>query len=83
VQEFRDRLVSNPTLENSLRVNTRENARLTFQHVASDTLQDMIDVNFEFYKRVNDDSEFQRTFYDLLFEWIVRSIEAQRRFPAD
>lgn len=82
VREFRNRLVGNPTLENSLRVNTRENARLTFQHVASDTLQDMIDVNFEFYKRVNDDAEFQKTFYDLLFEWIARSIDTPRKPPA-
>jgi hypothetical protein len=33
-----------------------------------DLLQDMIDGHFKFYKHVNDDPEFAKTFLDLLFE---------------
>jgi len=75
-REFEERLTANPTLETSLRVNTRENARLTFDHVANDTLQDMIDTNFKFYKRTNDDAEFAKVFFDWLFERVVKAIEA-------
>jgi type I restriction enzyme R subunit len=75
IREFEERLVTNPTLENSVRVNTRENARLTFEHVANDTLQDMIDTNFKFYKRANDDMEFARLLFDWLFERIARKLE--------
>ena len=76
IREFEERLTANPTLETSLRVNTRENARLTFDHVANDTLQDMIDTNFKFYKRTNDDAEFAKVFFDWLFERVVKAIEA-------
>jgi hypothetical protein len=52
----------------SVRVNTPENARLTFDHVVTDRLQEMVDSNFKFYKRVTDDREFARFFVDRLFE---------------
>ena len=55
-------------LEASVRVNPPENARLTFDHVVNDLLQDMLDGHFKFYKHVNDDPEFAKTFLDLLFE---------------
>jgi hypothetical protein len=42
----------------SIRVNTPENARLTFDHVVGDRLQEMIDSNFKFYKQITDDPEF-------------------------
>ena len=74
MREFEERLLGNPTLEQSIRVNTPENARLTFEHVASDTLQDMMDTNFKFYKRANDDEDFAKLFFDWLFERVVRSM---------
>ncbi len=75
VLEFEERLLGNPTLEQSIRVNTPENARLTFEHVANDTLQDMMDTNFKFYKRANDDEDFAKMFFDWLFERVVKSLE--------
>ena len=54
-----------------MRVNALENARLTFDHVVNDLLQDMIDGHFKFYKQVNDDPEFAKTFLDWLFERYV------------
>ena len=35
----------------SFAVNTRENARLTFDHKVRDHVQDMIDTNFKFFKQ--------------------------------
>ena len=35
---------------------------------SSDTIDYMIDGHFKFYKHVNDDPEFAKTFLDLLFE---------------
>src|SRR5438876_722752 len=56
----------------------RKTLNLVFLPVASfrmdgmwkdnDLLQDMIDGHFKFYKHVNDDPEFAKTFLDLLFE---------------
>jgi type I restriction enzyme R subunit len=61
-------LAGNEALEASVRVNPPENARLTFDLVVNDLLQDMIDGHFKFYKQVNDDPEFAKTFLDWLFE---------------
>ena len=67
IREIEQRLSGNPALEASVRVNPPEHARLTFNHIVNDLLQDMIDGHFKFYKQVTDDPEFAKTFLDLLF----------------
>lgn len=67
IREIEQRLSGNAALEASVRVNPPENARLTFNHVVNDLLQDMIDGHFKFYKQMTDDSEFAKTLLDLLF----------------
>ena len=49
-------------------MNTPENARLTFDSVVTDQLQDLANANFEFYKRVTDDEAFARHFLNWLFD---------------
>ena len=68
VSRLEESLAGNATLEASVRVNPPENARLTFDQVVIDKLQDMIDTNFRFYKQVNDNPEFARRFLSLLFD---------------
>jgi type I restriction enzyme R subunit len=68
IQQLEERLVGDPALVASVRVNTPENARLTFDHVVTDRLQDMVDTNFKFYKRITDGREFSKFFLDWLFE---------------
>jgi type I restriction enzyme R subunit len=68
IHEIEARLTTNASLEASVRVNPPENARLSFDHVVSDLLQDMVDGHFKFYKQVNDDPEFSRVFLDWLFQ---------------
>ena len=68
-------LEDNDSLKNSIRINTPENARLTFQHVANDILQDMINVNFEFYKTVTDDENFGNKLFELLFARYSKKLE--------
>lgn len=68
IEELENRLVDNAALEASVRANTPENARLTFDHVVGDLLQDMVDTNFELYKRVTDDEDFGKFFKDRLYD---------------
>ena len=42
-------------LKAAVLTNTLENVRLALDHVASDRLQDLVDSNFKFYKRITDD----------------------------
>ncbi len=68
IQQLEERLEGDPSLTASVRTNTPENARLTFDLVVNDRLQDMVETNFKFYKRVTDDREFAKFFLDWLFE---------------
>jgi hypothetical protein len=61
-------LAGDTALEQSVRANTPENARLTFDHVVNDLMQDMIEGHFKFYKQVNDDQQFSKFLFDWLFD---------------
>jgi len=72
IQQMENRLVADPGLEASARINPPENVRLTFDQVASDLLQDLMESNFKFYKRVTDDAEVRKFLFAWLFERYYR-----------
>ena len=45
----------------------------TFRQVAEDALEDVINENFKFYKKVSDDEEVYKEFFDRLFEWYLQT----------
>jgi len=49
-------------------INTRENFRLAFNEFFNDTLEGMIDSNFDIYKRIVDNEEFGELFRAVMFE---------------
>jgi type I restriction enzyme, R subunit len=75
IRQLEERLSSHESLADSIRVNTRENAMLTFESVVTDQLQDLANTNFEFYKRVTDDDAFARHFLNWLFERVRQNIK--------
>lgn len=77
IRQLEEKLADDSALKASVHVNPPENARLTFDHVVNDRLQDMIDSNFKFYKQVTDNQEFSKTFLDWLFERYLRSMQPQ------
>ena len=52
------KLEEDNALDASARVNTRENVRLTFDHKFNDIFQDIINSNFDLYRRATDDETF-------------------------
>ena len=68
IEQLEQKLAGNEALAASIRANVPENARLTFDHVVTDELQEMVETNFGFYKRVTDDQAFAKFFLDWLFE---------------
>ena len=75
IQQLEEKLIGETALETSVLTNTPENARLTFDHVVTDRLQDMLDTNFKFYKRITDDRDFGKFFLDWLFERFRKTIK--------
>jgi type I restriction enzyme R subunit len=71
--DLEQRLAANDTIRRSVEVNTAENARLTFDSVARDELQQMVNTNFKFYKRINDDADFAHDLFKWLFERYLQS----------
>jgi len=77
IAELQQRLATDEALAASVRVNPRDKARLTFDHVVNDRIQDMVDVSFKFYKLLNDDPAFAEFFQDMMFARYLRISEAQ------
>jgi len=77
IRDLEGRLDESETLKASVRANASpENVRLTFQHEASQLLQGMIDSNLKFYKQANDDPDFQKTFFDMLFDRYMKKAKS-------
>ena len=66
-------LDSDVALDASARVNTRENVRLTFDQKVEDAIQQIVDKNFDLYKRITDDRAFGAALKNYLFDQYVRT----------
>lgn len=70
--QMMDRLADDVALDAAARVNTRENVRLTFDQKVENVIQDIVDSNFELYKRITDDAAFGETIKNFLFDQYLR-----------
>lgn len=53
-------------------MNTRENVRLTFDPKVEDKIQEIVETNFDLYKRITDDPDFGRALKNFLFDDYIR-----------
>ncbi len=72
LEQIRDALDQDAGLGASARVNTRENVRLTFDPKVEDKIQEIVETNFELYKRITDDPAFGQALKNLLFDDYIR-----------
>jgi type I restriction enzyme R subunit len=72
LEQIRDALDEDGGLDASARVNTRENVRLTFDPKVEDKIQEIVESNFELYKRITDDPAFGRVLKNFLFDDYIR-----------
>ncbi|MBI4540354.1 MAG: ATP-binding protein, partial [Gemmatimonadetes bacterium] len=71
--QMMDRLDADPGLDASARANTRENVRLTFDQKVEHVIQEIVDSNFELYKRITDDRAFGEAVKNFLFDQYLRA----------
>lgn len=75
IEQLEHKLDNSDSLQASLKINSLENVRLTFNNLTNEFMQEMIESNFNFYKHFNDDSEFA----NLLLNWLFqRFLERQQ-----
>ncbi|HUX20938.1 MAG TPA: RNA-binding domain-containing protein [Spirochaetia bacterium] len=68
-----EKLDDDVALDAAARANTRENVRLTFDHKVEKVIQEIVDSNFDLYKRITDDHVFGETVKNFLFDRYVRA----------
>ncbi len=49
-------------------MNPPEDARLTFNQIVNDRLQEMMDSNFKFYRQITDNADFAEELLTWMFE---------------
>ena len=72
LESIRSALDGDAGLDASARVNTRENVRLTFDPKVEDKIQEIVETNFNLYKRITDDPDFGLALKNFLFDDYIR-----------
>ena len=71
--QMMDKLDDDAALDAAARVNTRENVRLTFDQKVEHVIQEIVDSNFDLYKRITDDRAFGEAVKNFLFDQYLRT----------
>src|SRR5438132_8046611 len=71
--QMMERLGDDAALDAAARVNTRENVRLTFDQKVEQVIQEIVDSNFDLYKRITDDRAFGEAIKTFLFDQYLRA----------
>ena len=71
--QMMEKLDDDAALDAAARVNTRENVRLTFDQKVEHVIQEIVDSNFELYKRITDDRAFGEAIKTFLFDQYLRA----------
>ena len=85
LEQIRSALDGDAGLDASARANTRENVRLTFDPKVEDKIQEIVETNFDLYKRITDDPDFGRALKNYLFDDYIRRhrrVEELLKLPA-
>ena len=67
-----ERLEEDAALDAAAKVNTLENVRIAFDHKVEQVIQEIVDLNFDLYKRITDDQSFGEVIKDHLFDQYLR-----------
>ena len=70
-----DRLGEDSALEVATRVNTLENVRIAFDYKVEQVIQEIVDINFDLYKRITDDPAFGEILKNHLFSEYLRNAQ--------
>lgn len=73
IERMMGRLNDDRALDTSVRVNTRDKAKLTFEQRLEDVIQDIVNSNFELYKKITDDAQFGEGLKSALFDEYLRT----------
>jgi len=79
IKQLEKKIGEDEALQQQLKNSSRDAVKATFQQVAKDAFEDLVNDNFKFYKKVSEDDEVSKEFFTRLFEWYV---EGRSKSPA-
>ena len=71
IKQLEKKIGEDEALQQQLKNGSRDAIEATFQQVAKDAFEDLVNENFKFYKKVSEDDEVSKEFFTRLFEWYV------------
>lgn len=78
IKALERKISEDEALQQQLRNGSQPAVRATFYQVAEEAFEKIIDENYKFYKKVKDDDEMSKEFFDRLFEWFLTSHKASK-----
>jgi len=69
IKQLEKKIGEDEALQQQLKNGSPHAVEATFQQVAKDAFEDLVDDNYKFYKKVTDDDEVSKDFFSRLFEW--------------
>jgi type I restriction enzyme R subunit len=72
IKQLEKKIGEDEALQQQLKNGARHAVAATFRQVAEDAFQDLINENYKFYQKVNDDEEVSKEFFDRLFDWYMQ-----------
>jgi hypothetical protein len=79
IGQLEQKLGQDAELEQQVAAGSEQAARMSFEEVAQNLLHELIDSNFRFYRKVQDDREVSKELFDRLFERFHRG--RRKRMP--
>ena len=71
IKQLEKKIGEDEALQQQLKNGSHHAVQATFQQVAKDAFEDLVNDNFKFYQKVNDDEELSKEFFSRLFDWYV------------
>jgi len=68
IHQIEQKLAQDERLEQTIRVNTPENAMLTFKQVLQDMCHEMLETNFKFYQHMDGNPDFASRLTQIMFD---------------
>jgi type I restriction enzyme R subunit len=71
IKQLEKKISEDEGLQQQLKNASPHAVAATFEQVAKEAFEDLMNDNFKFYKKVSEDDEVSKEFFARLFEWYV------------
>ena len=72
IKQLEKKISGDEVLQEQLKNGSKHAIAETFRQVAEEAFQDLVNENFKFYRKVSEDEEVSKEFFDRLLEWYLK-----------